>query len=236
MNRKTMRLGLASAAAAATALVAPAIAAAHVTVQPGELTAGDYGALTFRVPHGCEDSPTTKLSIQIPDGFAGVTPQAVPGWDVKVKMGKLNPPIEQHGEKITEAAKEVTWTGGPLDPHEFTDFGLSLLAPDKPGETVYFKAIQTCEKGETAWIEVPAAGQSEHDLDEPAPAVKLVPAKEHGDAAASDEHVVDAEPAAATTSSESSNSDTLSIVALIVGAVGLVAGVIALIAVRRRTA
>jgi hypothetical protein len=66
----------------------------------------------------------------------------------------------------------VTWKGGRLDAHQFTDFGLSMQLPDAPGETVHFPAIQRCAEGQTRWIQIPVEGEPEPD--EPAPGVVLI--------------------------------------------------------------
>lgn len=48
-------------------------------------------------------------------------------------------------------------------------------SPDRPDETLYVPIVQICEKGESRWIEIPAAGQKSDDLKEPAPAIRLTP-------------------------------------------------------------
>ena len=45
-----------------------------------------------------------------------------------------------------------------------------------PAQTLYFPTIQTCESGETAWIEIPAEGQDPEELESPAPGVEVVAA------------------------------------------------------------
>jgi periplasmic copper chaperone A len=70
-------------------------------------------------------------------------------------------------------------SGGCTRPDGYRDtFVLSLTIPDTPGETIYFPTIQTCEQGETAWIEIPAEGDDPEALEEPAPAATVVEAAE----------------------------------------------------------
>ena len=218
----TLAVGLA-------ALVAVPAAGAHVTANPSEAPAGSFAVISLRVPHGCEDSPTTSLTVKIPEGSIFVTPQAVPGWTSSVKTATLATPIESEGETVTEGATEVTWTGGPLDPHEFTDFGLSMQLPDKAGETVWFPAIQRCEQGTTRWIKIPVAGQEEPDT--PAPGVTLVAATgdEHGDSSTSETETTAAEPA-----DTDDDGNGVAYAALALGAAGLIAGLGALGLVWRR--
>jgi periplasmic copper chaperone A len=90
--------------------------------------------------------------------------------------------------------------------------------PDKAGSTLAFPAVQTYSSGEVVrWIGPP-------DAEEPAPQVKLTAAEAEGGAAA--------EPAAAQPAADGGDddggSDTLAIIALIVGIAGLAAGLAAL--------
>jgi uncharacterized protein YcnI len=228
-----MKLRLTVAAGSAAALVASPVALAHVTANPAEAPTDSFAMIAFRVPHGCDESPTTSLTIQIPPGVTSVAPQAVPGWEVSVVEGPLAEPVESHGETITEGVTEVTWTGGPLDPHQFTDFGLSMKLPNAEGETLHFPAVQTCEEGETRWIQLPVEGEPEPE--EPAPALLLTAATGgHGSAAgatADGTAVADGAAAAAAADDGDGMSDEL---ALGLGAGGLAAGLVALGAVAMR--
>lgn len=48
-----------------------------------------------------------------------------------------------------------------------------MKLPDRPGTTLYFPVVQTCAHGKTAWTQIPAPGQSGHELEHPAPSVTL---------------------------------------------------------------
>lgn len=173
--RQSPRLLAAMVCAYLLLLAAPA--SAHITANPGQATAGERAEIGLRVSHGCDGSPTTTLSVQIPETVAAVTPEFVPGWTVDTTMGPLAEPVEVHGETVSEGIREVTWSGGETIPDGlFFDFGLSVQMPDTPGETLYFPVVQTCESGEAQWIEIPADGEDGHDLESPAPAVELVAA------------------------------------------------------------
>lgn len=161
-----------AALAAALAVVPPA--AAHVTVSPGEAAAGGYALLEFTVPHGCEESPTTSISVKVPEGINAATPEAVPGWTVAKRMQTLDPPVDDgHGGTYAERVDTVTWTGGPLAADQLNQFALSVRMPDAPGETIAWPVVQTCEDGETGWIEVAADGEDPEGLEHPAPLVTL---------------------------------------------------------------
>jgi uncharacterized protein YcnI len=182
--------------AAAGALALAPAAAAHVTANPGEAVAGSFAKFDLRVGHGCDGSPTTKLTVRIPDGVTSVAPQVVPGWQIATKEGKLAEPVELHGETITEGVKEVSWTGGPLPEGQMTEFGLSVRLPDKPGTVLYFPAVQTCQQGVHRWIQVPEQGQDPFELESPAPFVTLV-------SAPSEQRLAEAEKALATATATS---------------------------------
>jgi periplasmic copper chaperone A len=100
----------------------------------------------------------------------------------------------------------------------------------KPGDTIPFKAIQKCAKGETAWIEIPAEGEAEPPV--PAPMVELVdPEAEQGAA----EPISLQNTAATSDANENGASTTLVMVALVVGVLGLIAGIAGLVTARRRS-
>ena len=144
------------------ALLAPLPAAAHVVAAPGEAKAGSYSAIAFRVGHACAAGDTTlKLRVEIPDAVASARPQPKPGWTVD---------IEKSGEKATA----ITWTGR-LPDDQFDDFAVLMKLP-AAATTLTFPATQTCEKGESQWIEIPDPQRPDEKLTRPAPTVRLTPA------------------------------------------------------------
>jgi uncharacterized protein len=224
-----MKVTIAAAVAAATLiLVGPA--AAHVTLQPEEAPAGGFTRLDVRVPNERDNAGTTKVEVQFPPGFVFVSTQPVPGWTATVKKRKLDQPVEAEGEQITEEVDTVTWTGdgqtGIVKPGEFQDFGLSVGVPDKPGTKLTFKALQTYDNGEVVrWIGPP-------DAEEPAPQVTLTAA------GAEEEHAAATEPTSSSTSADEGEDDTgaptwLAVLALVLGGLGLLAGVLGLARSRR---
>lgn len=203
----------------------PATASAHVTLQPAEVPAGEFKRLDVRVPNERDDASTRKVQVQFPPGFIFVSAEPVIGWQTKVKMEKLDKPVEAFGEQQTEQVDTITFTtrGKGVGPGQFQDFGLSVGLPDKPNTTLTFKALQTYSSGEVVrWIGAP-------DAEEPAPQVKLTAAPTNGETAQGSDPTAAAMPA----SSESDDRNTLSVIALIVGALGLLAGLAGLAAARR---
>jgi periplasmic copper chaperone A len=232
--------------AAATGVLTLALAgtaAAHVTVNPAEGPSDGYATIDFQVPHGCEESPTTQVRIQIPPSVPSVTPGVDALWDVETKEGKKDK-VELHGETVTSGVSEVIYTAKePLPADRLATLPISLKLPaGEEGESVYFPTIQTCEKGQTRWIQIPAEGESGDELESPAPAVVLTAAEGHGAASSSDsdsdsEEQSAAQPAAqvqtASVSSDEGAPMWLAITALAVGALGLLAGVGGMAAARR---
>jgi uncharacterized protein YcnI len=215
------------------ALVAAPVAVAHVTLNPREWEAGGFAKFDVRVPNERDDGDTTRVVMKFPPEVISASFQPTPGWDRSVKMVQLDEPIDDEGEQITERIDTVTWSGGRIRPGEFQEFGVSFQVPEdvEPGTALAFPSVQTYSNpNETVrWI-------GEEESDTPAPTVTVLePAPEEGAAA---EEQATPQPTAAPASqtsaeSDEGGSDTLSIIALIVGVAGLAAGVAALLSRRR---
>jgi uncharacterized protein YcnI len=223
-----VRAGVAAAAAVTAALVLPAPAAAHVTVNPNTAVQGGYTKVTFRVPTERDDASTTKLEVAIPTDkpIASVSIKPVQGWTVTTETAKLATPVKTNDGELTEAVSKITWTAtdpnAPIKPHQFQEFDVSL-GPLPQTDQIVFKALQTYSSGEVVrWIDEPSAGgEAEH----PAPVLKLT---KKVDAAAS--ATVPAALPDTAKSADSSDDGTavgLGVAALVLGLAGLVVGVLA---------
>jgi len=165
-------------------LAAGGVASAHVSIAEDEVAAASTALITFQWSHGCDGSPTTEVRIQMPAEIAQVTPTVNANWEVSKTMEALDTPIEgSHGERITERVAQVVYTAKTPLADGFRDaFVLSVPIPeDGAGTTLYFPTIQTCEAGETAWIEIPADGQDGEELEAPAPSIAVVEADAEDD-------------------------------------------------------
>jgi uncharacterized protein YcnI len=140
----------------------------HVVAAPGEARAGSYSAIAFRVGHACSAGDATlSLRVEIPGAVASARPQPKPGWTIAIeKTGDVDP--------AKRRVTAVTWTGR-LPDDQFDDFALLMKLPAGTGDLT-FPAIQTCEKGESQWTEVPAPQRPGEKLTRPAPVVRLTPA------------------------------------------------------------
>lgn len=179
------RVAIASVAAAGLLALGATSASAHVTVDASDTSAGAYTLLTFSVPHGCEESPTSEVAIQIPEPINRVTPTVNPGWDVEMVTEELSEPVtDSHGNELTERVSQVVYTTDEPLPADLRDaFELSLQLPESTaGEDLYFPVVQTCPDGEAAWVQLPEDGVDADSLDSPAPVVSVTaPAQDAAD-------------------------------------------------------
>lgn len=156
------------------------VAGAHTVADPDSGPAGRTLRTSFRVTHGCKGSPTVALTIRMPAGVISAKPMPKAGWTVEVKTEPLETPVAGlHGVTIRQAVTEISWRGGRLENAQFDEFTVLVGLPNRPGETLYFPSVQTCETGANEWTGIPATGQSWHDLPGPAPFVRLLEDHSH---------------------------------------------------------
>ena len=151
-------------------------ASAHAVLERREAAPDAFYKAVAQITHGCGASPTTSVSVTIPEGAVGARPLAKPGWTITTKRGAYAREYPFVHGAIKEGVQEITWSGNTLPPDQFDEFVFSVrLSNDfKAGETVYFPIRQTCETGSYNWAQIPAAGQDAHALAEPAPGVTIV--------------------------------------------------------------
>lgn len=162
-------------AAILAAALAAGSAAAHVTASQNQAAAGQFFTTSFRVPHGCNGTPTIAVRIKVPDGVVAVKPQMKPGWIIAITKRTLDKPVEiGHGVSVREVVDEIAWRGGPLPDAYYDEFGLTMRIVGAAGTTLWFPTVQECEQGVNRWIEIPSSGQRWGDLNAPAPFVKII--------------------------------------------------------------
>jgi uncharacterized protein YcnI len=195
-----------------------------------------------RVPGEQEGAYVKKVDVLFPAGFTGVDYENVPGWSATVVETKLGTPIKKDGETIAAEVSQVVWiwTGplGKVDNGQFIQFPLSLAIPDNAaGKALEFRTVQTYSNGQVVhWIEPSLTG--EH----PAPRINVTAKGGVIEDVAGDEAgptaggtaappATPSSPVAATSGGGASKG--LAITALILGALGLLAGLGALATKRR---
>ena len=179
----------------------------------------------------------------VPPGFIGVATQPPPGWTSKVQTSKLAKPVQTDDGPIDTQVSEVDWTAGAgagIPAGQFANFPISVALPGRPGQTLTFKTVQTYSNGKVArWIGAP-------DSDQPAPTIDVTAKGGVLQDVAGGEAGPGPLPATATAGSKTatpvatrtvvekqSANNTLAVIALIVGLLGLAAGATGLAVARR---
>ncbi len=155
-------------------------ASAHVTLEQPEAPAGSSYKAVLKVGHGCDGSATTRISVALPAGFRGAKPTPKAGWLLEVKREQLSAPYESHGRQISDEVVEVSWTAKSsefyLQDAWYDEFIIRGGLPATAG-ALWFKVSQTCVKGESLWMDIPASGDSAKGLKMPAARLLVVSAK-----------------------------------------------------------
>jgi uncharacterized protein YcnI len=231
LPRPVPRLGVVLVAFVALLAVGIGSASAHVTVSSPDAAPGDFGKIVFRVPNESDTASTLKLRIQLPSDkpFAAVSTEAVPGWTATLTRTALNPAVkDDDGNEITEAVSVVEFAAAPgnsgIGPGQFQEFSLAV-GPFPDVDSMSFSVVQSYSDGtETAWIDPTVEGQPEPE--HPAPTLTLTASSPASSPASSS----DGGSASSGSSSDGGASGTatvaliLSIVALVLGAGGVVLG------------
>lgn len=201
---------------------------AHVTVSSTSAVKGGYATVTIKVPTESDTASTVGLKLQLPTDtpFQSVTVQPKAGWTYTL-------------DKSGDTVSAITWTatGDGIKPGEFDTFNISVGPLPKDKDSITFKAIQNYSDGTAvSWVEE-ASGSTEPD--HPAPTLVLTDAPS-ASAAASASAGADAGAGAGAQASSDDDSgvDGLGVTGVILGGVGLLAGIAALVVVlttRRRT-
>jgi periplasmic copper chaperone A len=232
---------------ASGALLVPASAQAHISLHPNTIPAGAFATLDVRVPGEQEGAYVTKVDVLFPQGFTGVDYENVPGWSTRIIEAKLATPIQKDGETINSDVSQIvwTWTGplGKVNNGQFIQFPLSLAIPENAtGNPLEFRTVQTYSNGQVVhWI-APSLS-AEH----PSPRINVTSKGGEiqdiaGDEAGPRAGQTGGSPSAPATApavakpTSAGASKGLAITALILGALGLIAGLAALAASRRRGA
>jgi periplasmic copper chaperone A len=239
-----IRVKVAACAACCGALLAPAVARAHVSLHPNTIPVGAFVTLNVRVPGEQEGAYTYKVDMLVPPGLPEVATENVPGWSVTETMRKLAKPIQTDDGPISEEVARIIWTGdrsklGRIEDGQFIQFPLSIAMPTSiAGQSLAFKTVQFYSNGKVVrWIGPPSAEYPAPTINataqggaieevaggEAGPAPGKTPAGQAGASA----------PARAADNAGGA-SKGLAIAALIVGALGLLAGLGALASARRR--
>ena len=226
----------AAAALAGGLLLAGALpAGAHVHVEADDATAGGYAVLTFRVPNESDTAGTVAVEATLPNDnpFLSVSSKPLPGWTVSTTEAALPKPVVVEGTTITKAVRTVTWKadkGSQIGPGEFQEFELSVGPLPGAGQ-IAIPVAQTYSDGKVVtWNQPTPASGDEPENPVPTFTVGAAAADDHGTGSASPSVMASTaeggQPAPAAQTAASGGSDPL---ARVLGALGLAAGVGALV-------
>jgi periplasmic copper chaperone A len=251
--RRCLAGGGATLAALAGSVRLAGPASAHVTVNPREAPAGGFAKLTFRVPTESATASTTRLAVSFPTStpLASVSIKPHPGWTATVTRSKLARPVESGDLKITEAVSRITWTaqgGTKIAPGQFEEFDVSVGPLPEGVKTLSFPALQSYDDGSTvSWNQPVTGGDAEPE--HPAPTLTLAADDDGGSAATASTPPGSRPPASAEgsaanpgtspvaqTQATDGTARALGTAGLVVGALGLLTGAVAVGAARRRGA
>ena len=219
---------LATAALALVAAAAPA--GAHVKVDPESAPKGSDAVLAFVVPNEKDPQTTTKVVVQFPTDhpIAEALVEPIAGWTAKATQFTVTTPIQTDNGPVTSAVKDVTWTatGKGIAVDDFQEFRVSVGLPDD-ADSLSFPTTQSYSDGSTVnWVQVTPAGGPEPD--NPVPVLTLTSAADTGAATPA--------PTSTVKKSDVDNAKTIAIIAIVVGALGLLLGIGGLARGRRKTA
>lgn len=223
-------------AAAGVALIAAAAPAwAHVKIDPESAPKGSDAVLGFVVPNEMENANTTKVVVQFPTDhpIAEALIQPIPGWKAVATQVHVATAVQTDNGPVNSAVKDVTWTateGKGILPGDFEEFRVSVGLPDD-ADSLAFPTIQSYSNGQTVnWVQITQAGAPEPD--NPEPVLTLTNAD-------SGTGTTPTSVPATTTSVSKNDVDsakTIAIIGVVVGALGLIAAVGAIVMGRRRSA
>jgi uncharacterized protein YcnI len=129
---------------AGASLIASA-ASAHVVLDYQAAPAGSSYRATFKIGHGCGESATRQVVVEIPAGVRGAHPMPRPGWQLAVERAALPQPETNHGRTVTDDVVRITWTARSredmLASAHYDEFVLVARLPAQAG-TLYWPGLR----------------------------------------------------------------------------------------------
>jgi uncharacterized protein YcnI len=170
------------------ALVVASAASAHARISPAISLSNELQLYSLAVPTEKEGATTTKIVLNVPQGFSIDSFAPSPGW---------HRVLQSTGSGEEAVIQKVTWTGGSTPTGEDSLF--QFLAQPSKSQKYTFTVQQTYSDGSLVdW----SGSESSED---PAPTIE------------------------AKSSLGGGGTSTLTIIALVLGAVGVLLGVVALL-------
>ncbi|MBX7557332.1 YcnI family protein, partial [Streptomyces sp. tea 10] len=178
-----------------------------------------------------DNASTTKVQVFLPTDHPvlGVLVHPQDGWTAQVTNTKLKTPVKTDDGTITDAASEITFTGGKVAPGQYEDFNVAFGQLPDDTDQLTFKTLQTYSDGKIVrWIEEASGGQ---EPENPAPVLKLTAkgADEGGSSTASPAGTKGSVSTKPTASASDSTARGFGIAGLVVGVLGLASAAFAVV-------
>jgi uncharacterized protein YcnI len=136
------------------AMLLPGLANAQVMLEQTQAESGSYYKGVLLVTQGCDTSATTQITVDIPEGLQFVQPMAKAGWQLEVVRSPIERPFFRDGIEITEAVRQITWSGNLLRDSHFDEFVFRGRIGVGATSVLYFPVTQKCESGELHWDQI----------------------------------------------------------------------------------
>ena len=139
------------------AILVPGLAHAQVKLEQNQAESGSYYKGVLAVTQGCDGSATTSITVDIPEGLQFVQPMPKAGWQVEIVKKPVERPFFRDGIEITEAVRQITWSGNTLSDNHFDEFIFRGRVGVGATSVLYFPVTQKCEAGELYWDQMAEA-------------------------------------------------------------------------------
>ncbi len=139
------------------------LAMAHVSfVDAKSIKQGQSFKATFAIPHGCGDSATKKVTIQMPEGVINVKAMPKANWSVQQQKHHYQNSYTLWEKQVSSGVSSITWQG-TLPNDQYDEFTFTGFLAQADNQAVYFPVTQTCEQGQFLWIDTTGHATHGHD-------------------------------------------------------------------------
>jgi uncharacterized protein YcnI len=119
-------------------VMSPAMAWAHIDIEPKETIPGRWETFILNVPTET-GSPTIEVQLDIPEGFEVEAIGHRTDWDMAIRR-------DERG-----FVREIVWSGGQIPPLTFEEFKLLAKASKAPGSYDWQARQRYTSDQESAW-------------------------------------------------------------------------------------
>lgn len=156
---------------AGSAALVSTTAHAHVSIASGPAFANTSQEVAFGVGHGCDETDTVQVKIEIPAGVTSVRPETSDFGQVDVETDAGGAVVAVTFSKADSAVLDADT--------QYYKLLIRLKAPNQPFTKVYFPAHQTCRAADGTETVVDWVGIDEpaDSAVEPAPTLYVLPAR-----------------------------------------------------------